>query len=302
MSGKDAITLRDKVEDAIIRAILGIALLIPYPARVRSVGWFVSHVVAPIAGWRRRVRENLALALPDLPKADVERIARNVTDNVGRALIEMYSGKDFLARAEKSSIEGPGADHLLAARESGGPLILLTAHLGNYDAARATLQTRGFVIGGLYKPMTNRLFNEHYISAMADIGDPLFPTTASGIAALIRHLKKGGIVGILGDVASRKAPLLEFFGRPAHTPLSAAEWALKYDAELIPVFGLREADGLTFRLHVELPISRSTPQEMMQQYNDIVERIVRENPDQWFWIHRRWKLSKEAKKALAQRS
>jgi KDO2-lipid IV(A) lauroyltransferase len=87
--------------------------------------------------------------------------------------------------------------------------------------------------------------------------------------------------------------VLKFFGRDAHTPLSAAEWAVKYDAELIPIFGLRQPDGLSFKLHVADPIAHDAPEVMMQRYNDTVEKIVRDHMDQWFWIHRRWKLARK---------
>ncbi|MEO0918719.1 MAG: lysophospholipid acyltransferase family protein, partial [Pseudomonadota bacterium] len=135
----------------------------------------------------------------------------------------------------------------------------------------------------------------HYLKAISTIAEPVFPTNGKGIAALIRHLKSGGIVGIVADVSSRKAPLLTFFGKPAHTPLSAAEWALKYNALMVPIFGLRQPDGFTFRLHVADPVAASDPQTMMQDYNDTVEAVVRDNPEQWFWVHRRWKLSADAK-------
>ena len=144
-------------------------------------------------------------------------------------------------------------------------------------------------MGALYRPMRNRAFNTHYLSAISTIATPVFPTDARGIAGLVRHLKEGGIIGIVADVASRKAPRLSFFDRDAHTPVSAADWAVRYDAEMIPIFGLRQPDGLTFRIHVGAPIPHGDPGEMMQRYNDTVEEIVRQDPDQWFWIHRRWK-------------
>ena len=73
---------------------------------------------------------------------------------------------------------------------------------------------------------------------------------------------------------------------------------MKYDALLVPVFGIRQEDGLTFHLRVEAPIAHATPDAMMQAYNDVVERVAREHPDQWFWIHRRWKLSPQAQQAI----
>ena len=148
--------------------------------------------------------------------------------------------------------------------------------------------------------MSNRLFNAHYVDAISAIGEPVFPTDRKGIAGLVRHLKNGGLLGIVGDVGSTKAPVLSFFGKPAHTPLSAAEWALAQDALLIPVFGIRQPDGVSFEIRIEEPIPHSTAARMMQDYNDIVESIVREDPGQWFWIHNRWKLSPKADQMIAE--
>lgn len=280
---------KDRLVNIGARALLGTALLLPYRMRVPLVGRATAALVAPLAGWRTRIRENLAHAMPDLSPSDVEKIVHRVSDNVGRTLIEIYSGQEFTDRAMASPVEGPGVPALQAARDAGRPIVLVTAHLGNYDAVRGKLTRSGFPMGALYRPMQNRAFNAHYLRAMLSIAAPLFPTDARGIAGLVRHLKEGGIIGIVADVASRKAPLLTFFGQPAHTPVSAAEWAVKYDAAMIPVFGLRQPDGLTFRIHVADPIAHGAPEDMMQQYNDTVEAIVRDDPAQWFWVHRRWK-------------
>ncbi len=289
------VTFRDRVQNAFARAVLGGALMLPYAFRVRFVGQVVSGLVAPVAGWNRRVHRNLRYIYPDMPPQERKRIARAVTDNVGRTLIEIYSGEEFAARAQTSEIAGPGLADLAAARAKGRPIVLVTAHFGNYDAVRSKLSREGYPMAALYKPIMNPLFHQHYLKAISTIAEPVYPTDGKGIAALIRHLKGGGIIGIVADVGSRKAPLLRFFDKPAHTPLSAAEWAVKYDALMVPIFGLRQADGLTFRLHVDEPIPHGDPQDMMQRYNDAVEALVRENPEQWFWVHRRWKLSPAAK-------
>lgn len=281
--------LKDTLVNLAARGLLGLALLLPYRWRVPLVGRVTAAIVAPLAGWRTRIRENLAHAMPDLPARDVERIVGSVSDNVGRTLIEIYSGEDFVTRTMESPMDGPGLAALEDARAADRPMVLVTAHLGNYDAVRGKLSRTGYPMGALYRPMRNRAFNAHYVDAISTIAEPVFPTDARGIAGLVRHLKEGGIIGIVADVGSRKAPLLTFFGQPAHTPVSAAEWALKYDAVLIPIFGLRQPDGLSFRIHVADPIAPGTPEAMMQLYNDTVEEIVRADPDQWFWIHRRWK-------------
>ena len=284
------ISLRDHALNAFARCVIGVALALPYKTRVRFVGWVISALVAPMAGWRARIRSNLKHAVPDTPLQDVERIVRGVCNNVGRTLIEIYSGEEFLTQVEDSPFVGPGVEAFNEYRASGRPMILLTAHLGNYDAVRGKLAREGLAMGALYKPMSNKAFNDHYVRAISTIGEPVFPLGSRGVAGLIRHLKNGGTIGIVADVVRFAAPILPFFGQPSHTPVSAAEWALTYDAPLIPVFGLRNPDGISFRLYVAEPIPKSTPLEMMTTYNEVVEDVVRNNMDQWFWIQTRWKM------------
>ena len=291
--------IRDFFQNALARGVLGAALILPYPLRVRLVGFVVSRVMAPLSGWNRRIRENLAHAMPETTAEHRRAIVREVTDNVGRTLIEIYSGEGFIERTKSSSLTGPGLERLKSARADGRPIVLVTAHFGNYDAVRGKLSREGSPMAALYRPMDNAAFNDHYVRAISRIATPVFPTDGRGISSLIRHLKEGGIIGIVADVASRKAPVLSFFGKPAHTPLSAAEWALKYDALLVPIFGVRQPDGLTFHLVVEDPIEGETPEAMMQAYNDVVEKHARANPGQWFWVHRRWKLSPAAAESAA---
>ena len=291
--------LKHSIKDGLARALLGATMYLPYPTRVRLVGWVVSTLVAPPAGWRRRVLNNLAYVYPEMSKAEANKTARTVCNNVGRALIEIYSGDEFIERVQKSRISGPGEEALAKAREDGRACVLVTAHLGNYDAVRGKLSREGHPMAALYRPMENEGFNAHYVAAISKVATPVYPTDARGITSLVRHLKNGGNIGIVADVGSTKAPLLKFFDKPAHTPVSAAEWALKHNALMIPVFGIRKPDGLTFRIHVCEPILHSTPEVMMQAYNDTVEAIVRTHVDQWFWVHRRWKLAPKVKATLS---
>ena len=89
MSEKPPFRLADWAQNLVLRGLINGLLLLPYRVRVPLCGWVMSRVIAPVAGYRKRVRGNLAMILPDLPKADVERIAREVPDNVGRTLIEI---------------------------------------------------------------------------------------------------------------------------------------------------------------------------------------------------------------------
>lgn len=282
--------LRHWLQDRALRGLIGALMLLPYRWRVPLCGWAVSRIVAPVAGYRARIRDNLAHVRPDLPRAEVDRIVRAVPDNVGRTVIEIYSGAEFIAHAVSHPLTGDGVQALEDAHRQGRPVILVTGHFGNYDASRAALIARGFQIGGLYRPMTNRYFNRHYVAAISRIGTPLFARGRQGMAEMIRYLRKGGMLGIVQDQHMKLGVRLKFFGHDALTALSAAELALKYDALLIPSYATRQPDGLSFDILVDAPVPHSTAEAMTQALNDHLEAHVRQHMDQWFWIHKRWKV------------
>ncbi|MGH1329722.1 MAG: lysophospholipid acyltransferase family protein [Paracoccaceae bacterium] len=288
-------SFQHRLEDIAARALLGSMRLLPYGPRVRLMGWIFARIVAPLAGYDQRVRDNLAYVRPDLPQAEVARLARAVPNNVGRTLIEMYSGQAFMARMAKAPLEGPGCAALLEAHEAGRPVIVVTGHFGNYLAPRAALAGRGMEVGGLYNPMKNPFFNGHYVNAMRATGETLFARDRSGFARLLKSIRAGGMAGLLIDQYMGHGAPLTFFGKPAPTALSAAELALKYNAPLIPIYGIRQANGLDFKMLVEAPIPIGTPEEMTQAANDSLEALTRKHMEQWFWIHRRWKPERTSK-------
>ncbi len=282
-------TVRQWLTNGVIQLLFWLLLSMPYHWRVPLCGWVMSRLVSPLAGWPKRIRANLALALPEMTKAEVNRMTSKVPDNIGRTVIEIYSGQDFIRRATSLPLTGEGVAVLEAAKAAGRPVILATGHFGNYDAVRAALIARGYPLGALYRPMSNPWFNAHYVRAIGNIGQPLFERGRHGMALMLRHLKSGGMLGILPDQRMGSGVKLSFFGHAALTALSAAEMAIKYDALLIPTYAIRQEDGLGFRIIVDAPIAHDTPQAMTQALNDNLEALIRRYPDQWFWIHRRWK-------------
>ena len=277
------------LQNLAIRGVIRFALLLPYRTRVRFMGGVMARVVAPIAGWRKRVRDNLALILPDMPRDQVERLTRLVPNNFGRSLIEIYSGQQFTDHVRDIAFQGDGVGALKNAKEQSRPVILITGHFGNYDAPRAALIAKGYPVGGLYNPMSNGFFNDQYVAAISGLGTPVFERSRKGLAQMVKFLKSGGIVGMVADHYMKHGVAIDFMGHPAYTALSAAEMAIKYDALVVPIYGRRHKDGIGFDIIVDAPIPHGDPVEMTKAMNTSLEKLVRETPEQWFWIHRRWK-------------
>jgi len=272
----------------VLRGLISGLKLIPYRWRVPAMGWLLRKL-APVTGFHKRVRRNLAYTRPDLAAPEVEQLCHQVADNVGRSLAELYAGPPFWDRARAAPITGPGLQALENARAEGRPIVLVTGHFGNYDAARSKLVQMGFNMGSLYRRMANPYFNAHYVRAISATGKPMFEQGKRGMVEMVRHLKSGGNIAIVADMHAYGGKPLPFFGRPAVTSTVPAELALKYNAAFIPIYGLRQDNGLDFEVVVAEEIPHSDPVTMTQAVCDDLERMVRSNMGQWFWVHRRWK-------------
>ncbi|SUZ33096.1 Lipid A biosynthesis myristoyltransferase [Roseibaca ekhonensis] len=292
MAKLGTISLRHRIQDWMAAALLEGLRPLPYRRRIALLGWLGVHVVGPLAGLRSRVRNNLDMVAPELPAAERNRIARQVPGNMARTIGEIFAGAEFVAHAKQAKLEGSGLAHLHDAHAKGQPVILVTGHLGNYDAARALLLAQGFKVAGFYMPMRNPAFNARYVAAISRIGTPVFARGRDGLAKMLRFLRQGGMVGLVTDHYMHHGALLDFMGQPARTALSAAEMALKYNALLVPVYGIRQPDGLGFHVRIEAPVPHSDPVTMTRALNASLETLVRQNMDQWMWTHRRWKKNR----------
>jgi len=274
--------------NVVLRGLIGTLKLIPYRWRVPAMGWTLRKL-APIVGFHKRVRRNLQYTRPDLSSQEVDRLCHEVADNVGRTLAELYAGAPFWARAKAADISGPGLAALETARAEGRPVVLVTGHFGNYDAARSKLVQMGFNMGSLYRRMANPYFNDHYVKAISATGKPMFEQGKRGMVEMVRHLKAGGNIAIVADMHAMGGQYLPFFGRPALTSTVPAELALKYKAAFIPIYGIRRENGMDFDVVVAKEIAHSDPITMTQAVCDDLEQRIRDHMGQWFWLHRRWK-------------
>ena len=286
----------DRVADRLLRGLIALALALPHPARLRLMGWMVRRVIGPLAGYRRRALDNLAYARPALADVERRRIADAVLDNAGRTMIENYDVAGLLARMADAPITGAGLPAIEEARAQGRPVLFVTGHFGNFEAPRAALVARGWRIGGLYRPMANPFFNAHYAANMHSLGDPVFEQGRRGTMGLLRHIKDGGMGVLLFDVYSSDGVPIDFLGKPAPTLTSAADIALRTGALFVPFFGIRKPDGIGFEIVFESPIAHGDPAEMMREATRRLEARIEADPGQWFWIHRRWKPRRQAKR------
>jgi KDO2-lipid IV(A) lauroyltransferase len=285
----------DWTVDRSLRGLIWMVKRLPFERRVVLMGRIL-QLAGGLTGYRARADQQLAWIFPDMPMVERQRITRGVLDNFGRVAIENYSPKEQLARARAWVPHGPGLAACEAARQAGRPILFVSGHFGNHQAIRAAMNLRGYAIGGLWRPFNNRFSNAHYVASVEAVGGRAFARDRRGLAEFVKNLREGGHGAILLDQWVSGGAMLGFLGHPAPTALSAAEMAIKYNALLVPIYGERLGNGLDFDIHVEAPIDPGDPVAMTQAINDSLSARVRARPEQWLWIHRRWKPETTAPK------
>jgi len=288
--------------DLLVRGFIIFALAMPLGVRLWFMGMIMRRLVFPLVGYKSRAIANLDYIFPDLNILKKNKIADAVADNAGRTFIENYDVLGLKARMRDTEIYGEGFEVIKKAQASGQPIIFVTGHFGNFEVPRAALVAQGFEVGGLYRPMSNPYFNLHYSKNMHSLCGPVFEQGRRGTMGLFRHIKNGGMGVLLFDIYDSNGAVMDFLGKPAPTMTSAADIALKTGAFLIPFFGRRKSDGQNFEVIFEDPIPHSDSFNMTKDMSERLEAQVKMHPEQWFWVHRRWKPRRQQARAEAKTS
>ena len=278
----------DAAIDLVLRGIIGFTRLFGYCTRVKLFGFIASYVVAPVFGFIKKAVRNVQLVYPDMSTREARKIAHEVATNFGKNMIENYNKHDVAAALKPENIGGAGYDQMMVAIAEGRPVMLVSGHIGNYEAMRIALYTLGHQSACLFRPASNPHFDEHYTQNYGYLTGPAFPQSRKGFLGFIRHLREGGIATMLFDVRATQYQDVDFFGIPAPTSDVPAKIAMKTGALFVPCFTHRGPDGMTHHIDFETPIEHSTSYEMMAEMSDRLEAQVRRFPAQWLWFHDRW--------------
>ena len=240
---------------------------------------------------RKRAMANLALALPDISDTERRHIISGMADNLARTAVEYLHLAEL--RDDPDRITITGEDHLQAARAAGRGAILVTGHLGNWETVRAACARLDWPAAIIYRRFNDAPFDAEARRAMAVLDAPILHKGKRGTLGLLRHIRKGGAAMILCDQRFNGAPMLPFFGHPAKTALAPAEIAHEYGAALLPVRGIRRGRSSRFDVTFDAPLipesGDTAALDTMREVNLRLESWIRETPEQYFWLHNRWR-------------
>ncbi|MDX6531842.1 MAG: Kdo2-lipid lauroyltransferase/acyltransferase [Blastocatellia bacterium] len=246
---------------------------------------------------RRTGRRNLELAFPELKTEERRRLLRGCFASLGRLLGVFSQFATANPETLQTLIECEGLEHIEAARASGRGVILFTGHVGAWELTSFALSLFGHPLSFLVRRIDNPKIEKLVDRRRERLGNRTIDKR-SAAREMLQTLQGGGTLGILVDLNTldREGIFVDFFGVAASTTFMLAKLALRTDAAVLPVFAPWDSKRRRFLLKIDEPLSvertgndEDDVRRLTQLFTNVVEKYVRRYPDQWLWIHRRWK-------------
>lgn len=289
-------SLQIQVEYWLARGLLAFFAALPLSSAMR-VGMALAGLARLFPRLRRTAERNLQLAFPEISETERRRLLLGCFENLGR-LLAVFSHFTRSDGARLTSlIEPVGLEHLVAAKERGRGVILFTGHVGAWELTSFGLSMLGHPLSFLVRRIDNPKIEELIDRARAHRGNRSIDKRFAA-REMLQILRQGGTLGILVDLNTldREAIFVDFFGTAAATTFMVAKLALRTGAEVLPVFAPWDKSKQKFLLRIGPALSfegtGDEPEDVRrwtQAFTKVVEDYVRRYPDQWLWIHRRWK-------------
>ncbi|MBT8048997.1 MAG: lipid A biosynthesis lauroyl acyltransferase [Xanthomonadales bacterium] len=254
--------------------------------------------LGPKLGRHRVAMDNLAIAFPEKSTAEREKIALDSWAQMARGIAE-YGYLDQVFDLDENNldagrIEVKGVENFLKLRDDDLPAIIFTGHLGNFELLPMAAAKFGLEIQSLFRAPNNKYAAARIAAARKQVSGNLVASGRGASFQLMRALEKGDHVGVLVDQKFRRGIEVSFFGQSAPTNTLLAKLARRYNCPVHGARSIRLPNG-RFRLEVtdELSLPRTGEGDIdirgtTELITRVVEGWVREYPEQWLWIHRRW--------------
>ena len=288
--------LKNRCEYALFMLLLAGLKILPY-----RFAYFLLSKFSIFCGEVLKVRYKLACQqltmIFDYPPTTTKKVIREVYQNLGKMAAETYLSPRPVLLSKCQII---GEENLQAAAALHKGIIVVTGHFGNWELAGEIVAHAGYKVSAIMTPQRNTLFNKYTIKSRRKAGMHLI-NTHNAFKPILRALQKNEVVAFIADQAAGcNGILLDFLGRPASVHTGPAKIALKTGAPVVFAYVLRTSKGhnLYFDKPIfidELPADLRDVDTFTHYLSQMIEKIIRMHPSQWFWVHKRWKKTEKAR-------
>jgi KDO2-lipid IV(A) lauroyltransferase len=263
--------------------------------------WLAANATRMLLLFMRKMRKtaevNLRLAFPGWTEAQRRGLLKKMARNLGWMAVEFARFPKYTKENIEAAVVLDGHENFLVGQSRGKGVIYLTGHIGAWELSSYAHALYGFPLHYMARPLDNKPLDEMVNRYRGGSGNkPIFKNESA--RTMLRVLRDAGTVGILADqnTMPEEGIFVDFFGTPACTTTGIARVALHTDAAVVPGYAFWDENLRKYRLRFEPPVelvrtgdAERDIVENTQRFAKVIEQIIRDYPDQWVWIHARWK-------------
>ncbi|MBD1133685.1 lipid A biosynthesis acyltransferase [Pelagibacterales bacterium SAG-MED48] len=256
-----------------------------------NLGFLIGKIIGPIFRSKKLIIKNLQKA--NLQKQNnLEKIASDVLGNYGRIFAEYVHLKNFRNDKLKKYISIEGLEHLNNLKKTKKRAVFISGHFNNFELMAMQIEKAEIELATIYRPLNNFFLNKTMEQIRTEnICKNQIKKGRAGSREIIKNIIKGKSIAIMIDQRVREGKKIDFFNNQATTTTIPAQLLKKYNCELVPVYIERRKNNY-FKMFVSKPIKidkNKSVLEITKYLNNLLERMILRNIDQWIWTHNRWK-------------
>ena len=252
----------------------------------------IAILIGPFFRSKSLITSNILKALPNLKQNEINKISISMWSNYGRILSEYVFIKDIRKSKIENIIEIEGQEILEKIKKDNKPVIFISGHFNNFELMALHIEKSGIKLAAIYRPLNNKFLN--YIMERIRkkyICKNQIKKGISGTRELLNCFKNNISVALMIDQRVSQGIKSNFFKYEALTTTIPAQFARKYNCEIVPVY-IERKNNFNFKLTIHKPIDYrvdDTIENITLKLNALLEEMILKNPDQWIWSHNRWK-------------
>jgi len=249
-------------------------------------------LIGPFFRSKNLVASNIGKALPNFDQNRINKISKNMWSNYGRILSEYVFIKDIRESKIKDIIEIDGQVILDEIKKDNKPVIFISGHFNNFELMAMHIEKSGIDLATVYRPLNNKFLN-FFMERIRKkyICKNQIKKGISGTRQLLNCFKNNISVALMIDQRVSQGVKSNFFNHDALTTTIPAQFYKKYNCKIVPVYIERRND-INFKITIHKPLEYKlddTIESITLDLNNILEKLILQNPDQWIWSHNRWK-------------
>jgi len=252
----------------------------------------IFEIIGPFFRSKTIIQSNIKKALPDINSIEIEKITRLMWNNYGRVFSEYMFLKDFRSGKLTKEIQIEGQDIIDKIKKSNRQVVFVSGHLSNFELMALYLEKNNIPLAAIYRPLNNIFLNK-IIERIREnfICKKQIKKGIGGMKKLIALKKKNFSTALMIDQRVSEGILSKFFNEKALTTTIPAKLAKRFNISIVPIY-IERINGITHKITIYNPLNfkeNDTVQDITDNLNKILEKMIIKKPQNWIWSHNRWK-------------